>query len=149
MWGMNNSWTWKNLTLSVFMHGVHGVTKNNVLKSDNVYGGVRRNTTKKNWWTPENPTNEWYMNNDDAHRMQGVGANNYEKADFVRIKDITLTYDLAKDLLKNVGFDKLQVYFTGRNLITFTSWEGLDPELDGQRSIPLQKEYVFGLNLGF
>jgi TonB-linked SusC/RagA family outer membrane protein len=149
MWGMNNSWTWKNLTLSVFMHGVHGITKNNVLKSDNVYGGVRRNTTKKNWWTPENPTNEWYMNNDDAHRMQGVGANNYEKADFVRIKDITLSYDLAKDLLKNVGFDKLQIYFTGRNLITFTSWEGLDPELDGQRSIPLQKEYVFGLNLGF
>lgn len=149
MWGMNNSVTYKNLTLSVFMHGVHGVTKNNVLKSDNVYNGVRRNTTKKNWWTPENPNNEWYMNHIDAHRMQGVSANNYENASFIRIKDITLTYDFARGLLKNSGLDKLKVYFTGRNLFTFTNWEGLDPELDGQRSIPLQKEYVFGINLGF
>lgn len=149
MWGMNNSWTWKDVTLSVFIHGVHGVTKNNALKSDNVYGGVRRNTTKKNWWTPENPSNDWYMNHIDAHRMQGVSANNYENASFIRIKDITLTYDLANRILKNAGFDKLQVYFTGRNLLTFTKWEGLDPELDGQRSVPLQKEYVFGLNLGF
>jgi TonB-linked SusC/RagA family outer membrane protein len=149
MWGMNNAFTYKNFTLSVFMHGVHGVTKNNVLKSDNVYGGVRRNTTKKNWWTPENDSKDWYMNHIDAHRQGGVGANSYEDASFIRIKDITLTYDFAKGLLKGVGFDKLQVYATGRNLFTITKWEGLDPELDDQRSFPLQKEFVFGLNLGF
>lgn len=149
MWGMNNSWSYNDLTLSVFVHGVHGVTKNNVLKSDNVYSGVRRNTTKKNWWTPENPTNDWHMNHIDAHHMQGVGANNYEDASFIRIKDISLAYDLGRALLGNTGIDKLQIYFTGRNLLTFTSWEGLDPELSGQRNIPLQKEFVFGLNFGF
>ncbi len=149
LWGMNNSFSYKSFTLSVFMHGVHGVTKNNVLKSDNVYNGVRRNTTLKNWWTPDNPTNDWYMNHIDAHRMGGVGANNYENASFIRIKDITVSYDLAKSLLKSAGIDRLQVYVTGRNLATFTNWEGLDPELDGQRSIPLQREFVFGVNLGF
>jgi len=149
MWGMNNTLTFKNLSLSVFVHGVHGVTKNNVLKSDNVYTGVRRNTTKKNWWTPENPNNEWYRNHIDAHRMQGVSANNYEDASFIRIKDISLSYDLGKSLLPNTGIDKLQIYLTGRNLITLTKWEGLDPELSGQRSTPLQKEFVLGLNLRF
>lgn len=148
-WGINNSWKYKNLHLSVFMHGVHGVTKNNVLKSDNVYTGVQLNTTKKNWWTPDNPTNDWYMNHIDAHRMQGVGANNYEDASFIRIKDITLSYDFEKLLLNKLGIDNLQIYFTGRNLFTITKWEGLDPELSSQRNIPLQKEYVFGLNLGF
>lgn len=149
MWGMNNTLTFKNLSLSVFVHGVHGVTKNNVLKSDNVYTGVRRNTTKKNWWTPENPNNEWYRNHIDAHRMQGVSANNYEDASFIRIKDISLSYDLGKSLLPNTGIDKLQIYLTGRNLITLTKWEGLDPELSGQRTTPLQKEFVLGLNLRF
>jgi TonB-linked SusC/RagA family outer membrane protein len=149
LWGMNNSWTYKNLTLSVFMHGVHGVTKSNPLKSDNVYDRVRLNTAKKDWWTPDNPSNTWYMNNENASKMQGKGAPNYENASFVRIKDITLAYDFAKGLAKTIGFDKLQVYFTGRNLVTITKWGGLDPELDGQRNIPLQKEYVFGLNIGF
>lgn len=148
-WGLNNSIRYKNLSLSVFMHGVHGITKNNTLKSDNVYSGVQRNTTKKNWWTPENPTNDWYMNHVDAHRMQGVSANNYENASFIRIKDITLSYSFEKSLLENIGIDNLQIYFTGRNMFTITNWEGLDPELDSQRNIPLQKEYVIGLNLGF
>jgi TonB-linked SusC/RagA family outer membrane protein len=149
LWGMNNSFSYKSFSLSVFVHGVHGITRNNVLKSDNVYNGVRRNTTLKNWWTPENPTNEWYMNHIDAHRMGGVGANNYEDASFIRIKDVTISYDLAKSLLKSAGFDRMQVYVTGRNLATITNWDGLDPELDGERTIPLQKEFVFGVNLGF
>lgn len=89
------------------------------------------------------------MNHIDAHRMQGVGANNYEDASFIRIKDISVSYDLGRSLLRNTGINKFQIYLTGRNLFTITDWEGLDPELSGQRNIPLQKEFVFGLNFGF
>lgn len=149
IWGMSNAWTFQNVTLRVFVHGVHGVTKNNVLLTDAVDEGVRFTTTKKNWWTPDNPTNDWYMNHLDAHRQGGVGAAPYEKAGFIRIKDITLSYSLPGTLLSDLGLGKLQLYVTGRNLFTFTKYGGMDPELDGQRAIPLQKEYVFGLNLGF
>lgn len=149
IWGMSNAWTFRNVTLRVFVHGVHGVTKNNVLLTDAVDEGVRFTTTKKNWWTPDNPTNDWYMNHLDAHRQGGVGAAPYEKAGFIRIKDITLSYSLPGTLLSDLGLGKLQLYVTGRNLFTFTKYGGMDPELDGQRAIPLQKEYVFGLNLGF
>jgi hypothetical protein len=48
-----------------------------------------------------------------------------------------------------MGFDRFRVYFTGRNLLTVTDYEGLDPELSSDREIPLQKEFIFGLNLGF
>lgn len=149
MWGLNNSITYKNFTLSIFVLGVHGVTKLNPLMSDNVFTGVRRNTTVKNWWTPENPSNDWYMNHIDAHRMNGLSANIYENAGFVRIRDISLAYNFPAGLLNTLGMDRLQLYVTGRNLATFTEWNGLDPELDGQRSVPLQKEFVVGLNLGF
>lgn len=150
IWGMNNSFSYKNLTLRIFIHGVHGVTKNNTLLNDtDVDENVRMTTTKKNWWRPDNPTNDWYMNHNDAHLQNGVSAAPYEKAGFVRIKDISLSYDLAKDFLSRFGFEKLQVYVTGRNLATFTQFGGMDPELSGQRNIPLQKEYVFGLNIDF
>ena len=89
------------------------------------------------------------MNHVDAHRMAGVEATIYESSDFTRIKDISLSYDLPSNLLTRIGFNKLKLYVTGRNLFTFTKWSGLDPELSSQEAIPLQKEYVFGLALGF
>jgi hypothetical protein len=89
------------------------------------------------------------MNTFDASHQNGIYGRIFEKANFVRIKDITLSYDLANNILKRIGFSKAQIYTTGRNLFTITKWRGLDPELDGQTDIPLQKEYVFGLNLKF
>jgi TonB-linked SusC/RagA family outer membrane protein len=148
IWGMNNNLNYKNFSFSFFMHGIHGITSSNSLDSDNVFGGVLRNTTYKNWWREDNPTNEWIINDENGGSNGGRSAPKYYSKDFVRIKDITLSYDFA-NILKTVGFDKLQIYVTGRNLITITNWPGLDPELSSQRATPLQKEYVFGLNLSF
>lgn len=148
IWGMNNTLKYKNFTFSLFMHGIHGITTTNALESDNVFTNVKRNTTVKNWWTVDNPTNDWIINDEYGGSSGGMSAPKYYSKDFVRIKDITLSYDFAK-LLKPAGFSKLQVYATGRNLITLTNWPGLDPELDDQIALPLQKEYVFGINLTF
>ncbi len=148
IWGMNNILNYKNFTFSFFMHGIHGITQSNALESDNVFGRVLRNTTKKNWWTADNPTNDWYINDPKGGSNGGLNATKYYSKDFVRIKDITFSYDFAK-LFKSAGFSKLQFYATGRNLITISNWPGLDPELDAQIALPLQKEYVFGINLSF
>ncbi len=149
-WGMTNTFSYKHFSLRVFVYGVQGVTKNNTLLDDvAVDPSVRMTTIKKNWWTPTNPTNDWYMNKLDAAKEQGQTANPYENASFVRIKDISLAYTFPKNLLSRVGIDRCQIYVTGTNLHTFTKFGGLDPELSGQRAIPLQKEYVFGLNIDF
>ena len=150
IWGLSNSFSYKNFTLSIFIHGVQGVTRSNGLMSDlGVTAGVRHNTINKNWWTPTNPSNDFWMNHVDAHRMAGVEASIYESADFTRIKDVSLAYDLPANIVSKFGLNKLKIFFTGRNLYTFTKWRGLDPELTGNETIPLQKEYVFGLSLGF
>ena len=130
------------------MHGVHGVTKFNPYLKDDVRREIRRNTMKKNWWTPDNPTNDFYMNKLEAEFMAGVPANIYENASFIRIKDITLSYDFSKKLLDKIGINKLGLFITGRNLYTITEWSGLDPELSDQWAYPLQKEFVFGINVG-
>ena len=153
IWGLTNTFTYGNFSLSIFVHGVHGATMRNYTMADNVSGvEVRYNTTQKNWWTKTNPTNDWIRNQDLAGQMGSGSLVVYEKTDFVRIKDVSLSYDLPKSMLGKIGLSKVKVYVTGRNLLTFTKWDGLDPELSdegSQREIPMQKEYVFGLSMGF
>ena len=151
LWGLTNSFSYKNFKLDIFVHGVHGITAVNKIMTDNVTAEIRENTMKKNWWTPENPTNEWVMNNINAEIMGGINANNryYQDASFVRVKDISLSYDIPAGLIGRSGFSKARFYVTGRNLLTVTKWVGLDPELSDQKSTPMQKEYVLGLNFSF
>ena len=152
LWGLTNTFTYRNFTLSFFFHGVTGVTAHNDRMTDGVQTEVRYNTLKKNWWTPTNPTNDWYMNHEMAGQMSGFGATLFESTDFVRLKDLSLSYNIPKTAISKIGLSNLRVYVTGRNLYTFTKWSGLDPELvdqDAQRDIPMQKELVFGLSFGF
>jgi TonB-linked SusC/RagA family outer membrane protein len=149
LWGMSNIFTYKNFSLEIFIHGVHGITKENRLLQDaSASSEVRRNVMSKNWWTPENPTNDFYANAVNAEKMGGISAVIYENASFIRIKDISLAYDLPATLLSKASLNRLRVYVTGRNLVTFTKWTGSDPELNyGRGALPLQREIVFGLNV--
>ena len=148
LWGMSNSFSFKNFRLNIFIHGVHGVTRLNDLMSDYVNADVRLNTIKKNWWTPENQNTDWVTNNLTAEWMAGIRGYFYENADFLRVKDISLSYDFTDSRLRSISFDQLRVFFTARNLYTITKWRGLDPELSGQRQAPLQREFVLGVNFG-
>ncbi len=149
IWGLSNAFSYKGFKLDIFMHGVHGVTKENSLMTDETWADVRRNTIVKNWWTPDNPTNNWVINQLNAERMSGILGVIYEDASFVRIKDVSLSYTLPKEIVSKYMVTNLRFFVTGRNLATFTKWRGLDPELDSQHQTPLQKEFVFGLNLEF
>ena len=92
------------------------------------------------------------MNKKMANEMSGFGSTLYESTDFIRLKDVSLAYDLPKTAISRIGLSNVRIYVSGRNLYTFTKWSGLDPELvdqAAQRNIPMQKEFIFGLNFGF
>ena len=144
IWGLENTFRYKNLSLYVFAHAVTGVTKRNSIRDVNVFNGVRRNWYVLEYWTPENPINTFHRNHIDAN-INNVRF--YEDADFIRIKDVTLSYNFNDKIFGNTALKNARVYFTARNLFTITDWEGLDPELDNQNAVPLQREFIFGLNL--
>ena len=144
IWGLTNTFKYKNLSLSLFIYGMHGFIKSNPLKRANV-------NIIYNWWTPDNPTNDMWDKDDrmaNAYWVDG-GVNVYERADFVRIKDIILNYDLPVKFSHTIGLNNATIYLSGKNLFTFTSYEGMDPELDTQRAVPLQKEYIIGIKIAF
>ena len=87
-------------------------------------------------------------------------SNYVEDASFVRLSTVTLGYTLPKKLLTKIHLSKLRVYFTGYNLLTFTNYSGMDPEVSSVRktnmtpgvdysAYPKSKQFVFGLNLNF
>ncbi|ALJ05369.1 hypothetical protein APS56_09640 [Pseudalgibacter alginicilyticus] len=147
-WGLSNSLQYKNLGLEVFFIGSHGATRLNNLLRDNTAAEIRRNVLKKNWWSPDNPTNEYYRNDDEVK-----GASIYEDASFVRLKDVTLSYNFPEKILSKIKLDKLQLFASGRNLLTITGWTAGDPELlnpsDQAGILPLQREITLGLTVGF
>ena len=51
-----------------------------------------------------------------------------EDASYVRLKNISLGYNLPKSLLSKVGIERAKVYVAGENLLTFSGLDGLDPE---------------------
>ncbi|GAB4045959.1 SusC/RagA family TonB-linked outer membrane protein [Spirosoma litoris] len=83
-----------------------------------------------------------------------------EDASFVRLRNISLAFDLAK-VVKLPYLNKAQIVFTGRNLVTFTKYSGYDPEISSGSSnssfdrgvdhstLPNTKSYQVGLNIGF
>jgi len=145
---MSNTFTYKNFTLNIlniFIHGVHGSVLNNPLLSEDP-AFLRRNVLNFNHWTPDNPTNNQYK----AWEMAGRSPTIMENAGFIRVKDISFSYDFSKKMIERMGLDRVNLYVTARNLFTITKWTGMDPELlTAQQATPLQRTYLLGLQLGF
>lgn len=150
--GLSNTFTIGPVTLSGYLTSVQGVTRVNPLRgSTQVQAEVRRNIPKYEYWTPTNPINTYPSN---INETQGGGSNPlgvdfYEDASFVRLKDLSVAYGLPSAFASRLGASTLRVYLNGRNLWTRTKWTGLDPELSGQRAIPLERSVIGGLELRF
>lgn len=153
--GLTNTFSWKGLTLNIFIQTSQGMMKWNGLMG--VAGdemGRRNMTTEVGYWTPENRSNKFRSLKKQSNK-HGYGYN--EDASFTRIKDITLSYNFPQKLISRLGMSNLTVYASGRNLYTWTDWIGWDPETrqDGRGSgkwednYPYTKSYVFGLNVTF
>ncbi len=52
-----------------------------------------------------------------------------EDATFVKLRYVTLSYNLPKTLLDKIGFDRMEVFATGRNLLMISDYSGVDPEI--------------------
>ena len=153
--GLTNIFSYKNLSLSIFISTVQGIKKNNMLletASDEM--GRRNTTTEIGYWTKENQSNEFRSLAKTSNRW---GYNFPSDASFTRIKDVTLSYKFSENAIKKLKIEALTMYLTGTNLFTFTKWKGWDPEVNMdlrgngnyETNYPMTKTVVFGLNVTF
>jgi TonB-linked SusC/RagA family outer membrane protein len=76
-----------------------------------------------------------------------------EDASFVRLKDLTISYNFSERSLKKIkGIEKLNIYGKASNLFTLTKYSGQDPEIDSPYDLgyfPQVKSFSFGIELNF
>ncbi|WP_422082105.1 SusC/RagA family TonB-linked outer membrane protein [Ulvibacterium sp.] len=143
--GLTNSFRYKNLSLSFSLFTQQGVTRVNPLyDTDIVFLDARLNTIMLNRWSEDNPINSYPANRNGTNPFD---VRFYQDASFVRLRNITLAYDLPKDLLDKMGVSNLRIYANANNPFTFTDWEGLDPELVSQRDVPINRTITLGIDI--
>jgi hypothetical protein len=101
------------------------------------------------YWTPENPSNE--------HPRPDVGregplygsSREYRKGDHVRIRNITLGYQLPQSVIGHLGGRNARVYATMQEPYVFTSYHGYDPEAGTGGGTPSYWTLLIGANVTF
>lgn len=157
--GFTNNFGFKGIELSVFFQYVYGnkIYNNNlrIIESDGFFlGGANQSRAQLDrWQKPGDIT--------DVPKLIAGGNNNsnqmstrwLEDGSYIRLKNITLGYNLPSAILENLRLSSVRIYAQGVNLWTRTNYKGDDPEqaLIGTSWFvyPQIKTITFGLDVGF
>ena len=140
-----NNIEYKGFDFSIFLYASVGRMLKNDIELMEKPG--RANTVKVNYWTPNNPTNDFPRPNADTEKLDYISTIGYDKADFLRIRNITIGYTLPKDLTQKVMLNKVRFYMSANNPFIFTNFTGIDPEGANGRTSPSYSTWMFGVNL--
>lgn len=115
-------------------------------------------------WQKPGDTNKKYAKpvlNDNVSNGSSMPLDiNVFKGDFLKLKNLTLAYNLPKSVLDEYKINSIRVYVSGQNLFILTKYPGPDPEVSSNGNIPSApgvdrntvgnaRTFVFGLNVGF
>lgn len=162
---ITNQFSYKNWALSVFINSVQG-GKDHYYAMDNIHyqtlgSGFSNSEGAEqhyqlnfprglDYWLPENP-NARYPRVGTAI-ASNLLATAWTQRSFVRLQDVSLSYNLKSPFIKRLNINMLRLFVSGQNLYTWTKWPGWDPETGkaiNRDGLPVLKSYTFGLNVEF
>ena len=159
--GFSSSMEYKGFSLSTKFSFVSGGeiynSSRSLYDSDGLYPTFNQQVLVDGWSRWENPGDE------ASHPRAIYGGNNnsnktssryLEDRSYLKLKNITLGYNIPETILSKLRISDAKVYISGDNLVTFTNYSGMDPEVGGLggsagTSYPVPKRFVFGLNFSF
>lgn len=176
--GFNTRVAYKGFDLTAIAAFKHGGILNSTLYSSAGYLNMlsgRRGNVKVDYWTPENTDAEYpkpggITSGDNPKYGSTLG---YFSASYLKIRTLSLGYNVSQNALKSVGVDRLRVYFTAQNPFVFFSpyhkESGMDPETNSYANqnaavaysenlrrlttigtnAPATRSYLLGVNLTF
>ena len=107
----------------------------------------RANTIKLDYWTPQNPTNAYPRPTVNAEKLDYSSTLGYDKADFLRIRNISLGYTLPQPISQKLLMNKVRFYLSASNPFILTKFTGVDPEGALGLTSPSFSTWMFGFNL--
>jgi TonB-dependent starch-binding outer membrane protein SusC len=150
IFGMNNTFSYKGVSLSFLIYARLGGYLAYDMNSKLSY--ETSNWGDLDYWTYTHTSGKFPNpgSSDYATLFASYGASLlYEKADYIKIKDITLSYSLPKNIIGKAKMDQVKIYGSLKNYFTFSKIDNYDSERDGAVSFPLAKQMVVGINVQF
>jgi TonB-linked SusC/RagA family outer membrane protein len=156
--GLRNTLTYKNFTFDFFFQYEYGRYASdgqaNFLMENIARINVLKEVYDKRWTLPGQVTffPRYNLNGTESKGSSAQsGTRTFFKADYVRLKNVTMSYDLPAAKLKKAGFSSLRFYVQGTNLWTASDWFSYDIEFVGTATgiIPQTKNYTAGVQFGF
>jgi TonB-linked SusC/RagA family outer membrane protein len=153
-YSMSNIFTFAGFDLTVFLQGVQGnkIWNRTRVSTEAMINNLHQFATVLDRWTPD------HTNTSMPRAVLGDPAQNTRKSDrwvedgsYLRVKDLILGYTLPEEVTGKTGIDNIRIYFSARNMFTFTKYTGYDPEVRPVdfSGYPQNKTFVFGVNVTF
>lgn len=163
IYGFSNNFSYKNLSLSIFIHGVYGNQIADLNRIGLLAQPQKHNVSKVYFnerWTGPGTSNTIEAPLTNAGEWKNFSDRDVLDGSFLRVKTINLSYDFSPRLMGNNRFRNAQIYVAGDNLFTLTKYTGFDPEVDLYASsnvqmgvdngaYPMSKSVRIGIKLGF
>ncbi|HET8829013.1 MAG TPA: TonB-dependent receptor, partial [Pelobium sp.] len=154
--GIQNNFSYKGFDLGVFLLARYGQTIDAEFLGRYNPAGTANGPEIIDYWTPENPTNDFPRPRRGTTLSSYAGYTGYQALNFVdgsffKIKNVSLGYTIPK-LKSGKVYERIRLYVTANNLLTVAKSDlikNYDPERGGAENSPLSRSFVFGLNVGF
>lgn len=158
-WGWNNDFSYKNLSLNIFIQGSQGgeMLNYSLMELGALNGRTNVTTEALDRWTPTNTDTD--IPEARISRSFVTSDRWVDDASYIRLKNISLGYNFPETLLSKIKLSSARIYISGQNLLTLTDYKGVDPEVAygssssnlglDYGSYPNVKSYTLGLNIGF
>lgn len=144
--GLTNRLSYKGFDFSMLIYARQGQMLNSNYHnfSGNSWEG-RYAHLNFNYWTADNPSNE-YPKPVQGGSILYASALRYFDGSFVKLKNVSLGYDLARDIIKTSSISSFRVYLSATNPVIWSVYDTVDPET---RRALSSATYIVGLNLKF
>ena len=144
--GVTNTLNYKGFDLSFLFQFSYGNEQLNLTSFFLEHGGSRGtqyiSSQLDRWQNPGDVTDVPKMS--AANYASDLRPSRFvEDASYLRLKTLSLGYTIPKDIVGKIGLSSARVYVSGQNILTFTKYSGLDPELTGTASNALTKGVEF------
>ncbi|MBS1663761.1 MAG: SusC/RagA family TonB-linked outer membrane protein [Bacteroidetes bacterium] len=160
--GSQHTFIYKDFSLDVFFQFVKQLGLNNAFGAGGAPGAFfAGNTGEPTGNQPVWVMDRWqkpgttapiarYTANTASIVSQGNGSAitsdaGYSDASFVRLKNVSFSWQLPEKWIKKAHFQNIRLYTQGQNLLTFTSYKGIDPETRSSTRLPPLKVVTFGI----
>ena len=157
--GFNTNLSWKGIDLGLnFIYKLgsklYDAAEKDVDDDGYYWERIRSKRVAENrWTTPGQITDIPKISGLDLEDAMGTSSRHIHNGDFLRLKNISLSYNFPKHLVNKIGLGSARVYFNGQNLLTVAAFKEVDPEVNqyGSRGweTPFGKTYTFGVEFTF